>query len=800
MRVKPKKVTVIGGGPGGLYAALLIKKGWPHYEVTVYERNRADDTFGFGVVFSDETLGIFRDADRPSYEAIRRSFAYWDDVDIHYRGELFRVAGNGFAGCSRRQLLALLQARCEALGVELHFEREVAPEELTALDSDLVIAADGINSRVREHHREHFGTEVALGRNFFSWMGSSRELGAFKYFFRSSEHGPVVAHCYQYAPQRSTWVIEMPPETYEGFGFAALSEEEAARLLEEVFAEELAGHPLFTNRSIWRRFPTVTNARWVKGNVVLLGDAKASAHYSIGSGTKLAMEDAIHLFEALRALPDDIPAALRRFEHTRRDEVGKTQHAATVSAQWFEGLVRHYRLAPEQFAFGVMSRSKQITLDNLRLRDEAFARRVEGWFLDQVRRQGFAVTAETPAMFTPFRLRGMTLENRVVLSPMAQYMAEDGVPNEWHYVHLCSRAVGGAGLVYTEMTCPAPDARITPGCTGLWNEAQRDAFQKIVAFIHRHTRAKVCLQLGHAGRKGSTQLGWEEMDKPLKEGNWPIYSASPLPYFEGLSQVPRELSKGDMARVTAEFVRAARLGNEAGFDMLELHMAHGYLLASFISPLTNRRQDEYGGSIENRLRFPLELFRAVREAWPAEKPMAVRISASDWAPGGLSEADLVTLAWRFKEAGVDLIDVSTGQTVPEQKPVYGRMYQTPFAELVRQEVGIATMAVGNITSADQVNTVLLQGRSDLVALARPHLYNPYFTLQAAASYDYQEQFWPNPYLSGKAQAHRLLVRQREEIEEMRRALKPPSHEVKPEEDEAREEERLGLYQPLRSTL
>ncbi len=769
------KIAIIGGGPGGLYFALLAKKTWPDYEVTLYERNRPDDTFGFGVVFSDETLGIFRDYDRESYELIRRTFAYWDDIDIHYQGQVLRCGGNGFAGCSRRSLLMLLQARCRELGVALRFQHEVS-DPASLADCDLIVAADGINSAIRERYRDHFGTEVELRRNKFCWMGSTRPLDAFSYFFRETRHGIVVAHCYQYEPGRSTWVIEMGPETWAAFGFSDMTEAESARTLERVFADELAGHPLLTNRSIWRNFPTIRNARWVKDNLVLIGDAKASAHYSIGSGTKLAMEDAIALFEALRA-HDSAPAALAAFERDRREEVEKTQHAANVSLAWFEHLDRYWGMAPEQFAFGLMSRSKQITYENLGLRDAAFVAMVERWFLGEQRRRGFDLPDGTAPMFTPFCLRELRVENRVVVSPMAQYSAVDGMPNDWHFVHYGSRAVGGAGLLFTEMTCTAPDARISPGCTGLWNEAQRDAWARIVEFVHTHSRAKIVMQLGHAGRKGSTQRGWEDENRPLPEGNWPIYSASPIPYYPE-SQVPIELSRADMERVIADFVRAARYAEQAGFDMLEVHMAHGYLLASFISPLTNRRTDEYGGSIANRMRFPLELFRAVRAAWPAHKPMSVRISGTDWRPDGLSEDDLIALAVMLRAAGADLIDVSAGQTVPEQRPVYGRMFQTHLADAVRNEAGIATMAVGAITSADQVNTILLQGRADLVALARPHLTDPYFTLRAAAWYGERRQHWPNQYLPGRDQLYRLAARERAEWRETRLRLKPPSHKVR----------------------
>ena len=776
------KITVIGGGPGGLYFALLAKKEWPTYEVTVYERNRADDTFGFGVVFSDATLGIFRDYDEPSYEMIRRNFAYWDDINIHYKEHVFKCSGNGFCGCSRKTLLLLLQERCRQVEVVLNFEYEFEPDYLQQepfASSDLIVAADGVNSKIREAHLDHFGTTKDIRRNKFCWLGSTRPLDAFKYFLRETEHGPLIAHCYQYEPNRSTWIIEMTEETWAAHGFGEMSEPEYTAKIGQIYAEELDGHELITNRSLWLNFPTIRNQTWIKDNLVLIGDAKATAHFSIGSGTKLAMEDSIALLEAMRANPA-IPTALAVFEQDRREEVSKLQHSAEVSLGWFENIQQHWDLEPEQFAFGLMARSKQITYENLYLRDETFAESIRHWFLDKVRANGFEVADSTPPMFTPFRLREMVIDNRVVVSPMAQYSAVDGLPTDWHFVHLGSRAVGGAGLVFVEMTCPSPDARITPGCTGLWNEAQCQAWKRIVDFVHGNSRAKICMQLGHAGRKGSTQLGWERMDYPLPNpaDNWPIYSASPLPYHPE-SQTPLELSRADMDRIIAEFVQATRYADQAGFDMLEVHMAHGYLLASFISPLTNQRGDEYGGQIENRMRFPLELFRAMRETWPQHKPMSVRISATDWYPGGLSEADLVTTARLLKEAGADMIDVSTGQTVPDQQPIYGRMYQTTFAEKVRRAVDIPTMSVGNITTPDQVNTILLQGRADLVALARPHLTNPHFTLHAAAEQGYPDQFWPNPYLAGKEQVHRLAERDQAELREMRLALKPPTHEVKP---------------------
>ncbi len=774
------KVSVVGAGPGGLYFALLAKKAWPRWEVTVYERNRPDDSFGFGVVFSDQTLDTFKAYDAVTYERIRRRFAYWGDVDVVYKGEVMRSGGNGFCGCSRAALLDILQDRARELGVRMRFQREV--EDLSEFpDSDLIVVADGINSKIRSKNERHFQPSVDLRPNKFTWLGSTRPLDAFKYFFRETPHGIILAHCYQYEAERSTWVIETDERTWRNFGFERMAEPEMLAVLQEVFAEELDGHPLVANRSVWRNFPNITNKTWVLNNAVLVGDAKATAHFSIGSGTKLAMEDAIALFEALRS-EDAVGEALAKYDTARREEVEKTQHAANVSLAWFEHMQRYWGMEPPQFAFGVMSRSKQITWENLELRDPAFIKRIHQWFAKKVSEQGFDIDLDNPPvpMFTPFRLRDMVLENRVVVSPMDQYCAVDGVPGEWHLVHLGARAVGGAGLVYVEMTCPSPQARISPGDTGLWNETQRDAFKRIVDFCHASSKAKLCMQLGHSGRKGSTQLGWQRMDHPLEAGNWPLVSASPIPYYEGISQVPRELSRPDMDEIIADFEKATRYADEAGFDMLEIHMAHGYLLASFISPLTNRRTDAYGGPIENRMRFPLELWRACRKVWPQGKPMSARISATDWAPGGLSGEDLIALARMLKEAGCDLIDCSSGQTVPQQKPVYGRMYQAPFADWVRNEVGLPTMTVGAITTADQVNTLLAAGKADLVALARPHLANPSFTLQASAWYQHAGQHWPAQYLTARDQAFRLAERERAEQIDLRLRARPASHEVKNE--------------------
>ncbi|MEQ9641043.1 MAG: bifunctional salicylyl-CoA 5-hydroxylase/oxidoreductase [Alphaproteobacteria bacterium] len=771
------RITVVGGGPAGLYFSILMQQAQPGHDITVLERNRADDTFGFGVVFSDETLGHFRDADAETYHQILDNFAYWDEIDTHFRGEVIRSTGHGFCGISRHTLLDILQRRAAALGVKLRFEVEVDPAG--PFDADLVVAADGVNSALREAHADVLRPHIEYRPNKFAWMGTTVPLKAFTFAFKENRHGIWNVHAYRYRGETATFIIETTEDAWRSAGLEHASEAESAAYVEDLFADLLQGTKLLTNRSTWRNFPVIHCEQWSDGNLVILGDAAHTAHFSIGSGTKLAMEDAIALSDAFVAHPGDVPAALAHYDTERRPDVEKTQHAADVSLVWFENVRRFWDMHPIQFNFALLSRSKQITIENLRRRDAALVDDVERWFADDARAQGYAVPADrvVQPMFAPFRLRGMQLANRVVVSPMAQYCAADGQPGDWHLVHLGGRAVGGAGLVVTEMTCPAPDARITPGCTGLWCEAHRDGWARVVDFVHANSPAKIALQLGHAGRKGSTQLGWEEMDRPLDDGNWPLISASALPYLSE-SQVPKAMDRADMDRVIAEFVRAARWGDEAGFDLLELHMAHGYLLASFLSPLTNKRDDEYGGGIDNRLRFPLELFNAARAVWPDDKPISVRLSATDWMPDGNTGADTVAITRAFKAAGCDLIDVSAGQTVPDQQPIYGRMFQTPFADQVRNDVGIATVAVGNITTADQVNTILAAGRADLVALARPHLADPYFTLRAAAEYGQPMTEWPLQYLAGRDQAFVLAERNREELEELRRQARSlrPQHE------------------------
>ena len=740
------KVACIGGGPAGLFLALLLRKRDPRHEVTVYERNRPDDTFGFGVVFSDATEEALAAGDREVTEAMAAESHRWDDIEVHYRGQVLTSTGHGFSGLSRKALLRILTDRCRALGVRLCMEREVDDPE-TLRDADLVVAADGVNSAVRERYRESFQPRVDVRPNRFVWLGTTKPFPAFTFYFKRDGHGLWRVHAYQYAPDRSTFIVEAPEVTWRAAGLERASEDETLRFCEALFAEELAGHALLSNRSIWRSFPTIRNRCWHHGNVVLMGDAAHTAHFSVGSGTKLAMEDAIALVAALSA-DRDSSAALAAYEDARRPAVESLQRAAQASLQWFEDTERYLELEPLQFAFTLLTRSLRVTHENLRVRDPAFVARVDGWFAERAARQTRRTVATGPApppMFTPFRLRELVLENRVAVSPMCQYSARDGTPDDWHLVHLGSRAMGGAGLVFTEMTDVSEPARISPGCTGLYREEHAAAWRRIVAFVHGHSHAKIAIQLGHAGRKASTRRSWEGDNQPLPEGNWPIVAPSAIPYYRH-SQVPREMTRADMDQVIADYVHATRLAIAAGFDLLEIHAAHGYLLASFISPVTNRRSDRYGGALADRMRFPLEVFDAVRAAWPAERPMSVRISAVDWVPDGHEPADAVEVARLLHAHGCDIVDVSAGQTVPDQHPVYGRLFQTPFADRIRHEVGIATMAVGNISSYADVNTILAAGRADLCLLARAHLWDPYWTRHAAYDLGFKLP-WPDPYES-----------------------------------------------------
>ena len=782
------RVVIIGGGPAGLYTAILMKKARPDASVEVYERNRPDDTFGFGVVFSDETLGNFLSRDPESYEAITDTFAYWDDIDFRWHGgAVVRTGGHGFCGCGRVELLAILQRRCAELGVPIHFEAEI--DNLSAFaGADLIVAADGVNSFIREAYKDHFKPSVEWRRNRFVWLGSTKPCEAFTFNFTENKHGIWVLGEYQYNADLATWIIEAPEPTWTNAAAKVehLSEAELLAYMENLWADYLGEYKLVANRSIWRVFPTIRCEHWSHNNIVLIGDALHTAHYSIGSGTKLAMEDAIALVDAVTSAPS-ISTALADFEESRRQEVEITQHAADVSVIWTENPQRYWDMAPLQATFSMLSRSKQVTYDNLRLRDAGFVHRVDRWFAEGVRDAGFDVPLDPPPppMFTPFRLRNMVLANRVVVSPMDMYSAVDGTVGDFHYVHMGSLALGGAGLVFTEMVCVSPEGRITPGCGGLYEDAHVEAWGRIADFIHRESDAKFAIQLGHAGRKGSTRVAWEGMDQPLKEGNWPLIAPSALPHYP-FSDTPREMTQADMDEVRDQFVASARMAEQAGADMLELHMAHGYLLSGFITPVSNRREDEYGGTLENRLRYPLDVFDAVRAVWPAAKPMSVRISATDWVgEAGVTGEEAVEIANAFALHGCDLIDVSAGQTTPDAKPVYGRMFQTPFSEQVRNEAHVSTIAVGNITTWDQVNTIIAAGRADLVALARPHLTNPHFTLQAAAYYGYEPQRWPVQYDSGKEQAFRLAARDRADAEALRSAVKPASHK-KPLHKEAAE--------------
>ncbi len=741
------KIVSIGGGPAGLYFAILVKKLDPRHDVTVVERNRADDTFGWGVVFSDETLSNFAEADPETHAEMARSFAYWTDIDVFFKGERVRSTGHGFCGISRRRFLNILQARAAALGVRLAFETEV--DELGPWrDADLLLAADGANSSLRERHAAHFQPEVDWRRCKFSWLGTDLRYEAFTFIFKETEAGLFQVHAYPFDERTSTFIVECREEVWRKAGLDRADEATTIAYLSRVFADDLRGHRLLANRSIWRSFPTVRNARWHHGNVVLVGDAAHTAHFSIGSGTKMAMEDAIALAQALREhIGRPLPEVLQAYEDARKPEVGRLQTAAQTSLEWFENSARYLRLDPLTFAFSLLTRSKRITYDNLARRDPALVSAATEQFARANPHRESDESPQAPPIFQPFRLRGLRLANRIVVSPMCQYSCEDGTVDDWHLVHLGTRAIGGAGLVFGEATHVSREGRITPYCAGIYKPEHVLAWKRIADFVHRHSGARIGLQLAHAGRKGSCRRPWEG-DDPLPEGGWEVLGPSPLPYDDGWP-VPRAMTRADMDRVREEFARAARMAEEAGFDMLELHMAHGYLLATFISPLTNRRQDEYGGAIENRLRYPLEVFEAVRAAWPEEKPISVRISGTDWKEDGLSSADRIALGRLFKDHGCDAIDVSGGQTVPDQQPVYGRMFQVPFSEEIRLEAGIPTLTVGNVQDADQANTIVAAGRADLVVMARPHLVDPYLTLRAATRYGYDAQAWPSQYLPAR---------------------------------------------------
>lgn len=753
------RIAVIGGGPGGLYFSALAKKLGPDHEITVWERNAADDTFGFGVVFSDETLGGIEHADPVVLAQMEHDFARWDDIDVHYRDRVITSGGHGFAAISRKRLLQILQRRCNELGVTVHFRTEAPDVERLRRTHDLVVACDGLNSHVRKRYVETFATTHDVRDCKYMWLGTDKVFDSFKFYVRETPYGVMQIHGYPYDATGSTFIIEMNDAVWRAAGFDSFaqrefapgeSDEKSIESVVDLFADVLDGHGVMANNSRWIKFETIRNERWRHDNVVLLGDAAHTAHFSIGSGTKLAMEDALALAACLHEQPE-LDAALDAYEAERKPVVLSTQRAAQASLEWFENLGQYTHQEPEQFAFNIITRSRRVTYENLKVRDPEFVQGVDEWFADHERRRGIAAGDVRPPMFQPFRLGGLELVNRVVVSAMDMYCAADGMPGDFHLVHLGGKALGGAGLVMTEMVCVSEPGRITPGCTGIWNADQAAAWRRVTDFVHAATDAKIGLQVGHSGRKGSTKLMWEGIDEPLDEGNWEVVGPSPLAYRPGVNQVPRELTLNDLEVIKQQFVTSARLGVEAGFDLLELHCAHGYLLSSFISPITNRRTDDYGGSLANRLRYPLEVFAAMREVWPTDKPMTVRISATDWTEGGITGRDAVEIARHFQAAGAAAIDVSSGQVTPDERPAFGRSYQTPFADAIRNQVGIPTIAVGVISSYDDVNSLVLAGRADLCALGRVHLYNPHWTLHAAAEleYDGPGARWPMPWQAGR---------------------------------------------------
>ena len=753
-----KKILVIGGGPAGLYFAISTKLREPHAEITVIERNKADDTFGWGVVLSDETLNNLTQNDPVSAADIRTHFAYWDDIALHHKGQKMVSSGHGFCGIGRKRLLSILQGRASNLGIDLQFGSDVAAASNYMAKYDVVVAADGLNSRTRTEFSDSFKPDTDLLACQFVWLGTEQKFDdAFTFIFEQTDKGWIWAHAYQFDDQTATFIVECSQSTYDAYGFADLNQQQSIAICEEIFAAHLGGHSLMTNAnhirgSAWIQFPRVLCETWYHQNVVLLGDASATAHFSIGSGTKLALESAISLAENITE-DQPLDVAFNSYQEARKLEVLRLQSAARNSVEWFEDVERYLDLDPMQLNYSLLTRSQRISHENLRERDPNWLGAAEQWFQQQA---GLGQNAPVRApMFAPYQLRDMHLENRIVVSPMAQYKAVDGCPTDWHFVHYSERAKGGAGLVYAEMTCISAEGRITPGCPGLYAPEHEAAWRRLTDFVHAETPAKICCQIGHAGRKGSTQLGWEEMDAPLNEGNWPLVSASPIAWSKD-NAVPQEITRAQMDTVRDQFVASAHMADRAGFDMIELHAAHGYLISSFISPCSNTRSDAYGGSLANRLRFPLEVFSAMRAVWPAHKPMSVRISATDWVEdGGVTPQEAVEIAQTFTAAGADIIDVSAGQTSTKANPIYGRMFQTPFSDRIRNDAGIKTMAVGNIYEADHVNSILMAGRADLVCLARPHLADPYWTLHTAAQIGDRQASWPLPYGPGKDQLWRL---------------------------------------------
>ena len=752
------RIAVVGGGPGGLYFSALAKQLDSGHEITVWERNAADDTFGFGVVFSDETLGGIEHADPLIYAAMEREFARWDDIDVHYRDRVITSGGHGFAALSRKRLLQILQQRCAELGVIMHFRTEAPPPQRLCEDFDLVIASDGANSATRAAFSDSLGPELETRQCKYIWLSTDLVFDAFKFYIEQTPFGVMQVHGYPYDATGSTFIVEMHDAVWEAAGFGKLapehlepgqSDEASISRIGDLLGHILTGHSVSFNNSKWINFGTLRCESWRHHNVVLLGDAAHTAHFSIGSGNKLAMEDALALAACLNEQPT-LDGALDAYEAERRPVVASTQRAAQASLEWFENLGQYAHQDPEQFAFNIITRSRRVTHDNLGLRDPEFTASVDAWFASDCKRRGLGTGDVVPPMFQPFKLRGLALKNRVVVSAMDMYSAEDGTPSDFHLVHIGGKAVGGPGLVMTEMVCVSADGRITPGCAGMYAPEHESAWRRITDFVHGQSTAKIGLQLGHSGRKGSTKLMWNGMDEPLDDGNWPVCAPSPIPYLAGVSQVPYELTEAEMADIKDEFVAATLAAQRAGFDLVELHCAHGYLLSEFISPITNRRTDAYGGSLQARLRYPVEVFTAMRAVWPAERPMTVRISATDWVPGGVTGPDSVLIAQAFAEAGADAIDVSTGQVTPDEKPAFGRSYQTPFADAIRNQAGLATIAVGVISSYDDVNSLVLAGRADLCAIGRAHLYDPNWTLHAAAAQGYAgpAAAWPDPWAAG----------------------------------------------------
>lgn len=745
------KITSVGGGPAGLYFGILMKKLDPSHEVVVYERNPADATFGFGVVFSEDTLSHFGAADPESYKAITDAFVHWTDINVHDDRGTMRSTGHGFVGISRRRFLNILQARASELGVTIHYEQDLDSERIEQLkaESDLLLAADGVRSATRDKWINAFRPRIEPGKARYIWLGTSKRFDAFTFIFRESEFGLFQVHAYPFDDTQSTFIVEMPESTWQKTGFADRPIEESIAYCERLFAKELEGHSLISNNSRWLQFSLVTNARWYSENVVIVGDAAHTAHFSIGSGTKLAMEDSIALADVFRRKPTvSVREALVLYEAERRPEVERIQRAALRSQTWFESTTRHHKQRLPTFVFSLMTRSQRIGFTNLGSRDRELASTVERDYLSN---QGIEVMPEAPRrtpMFTPFKVGGIELDNRVVVAPMCMYSAQDGLVGDWHLVHLGSRALGGAGLIMAEMTAVSPDARITPRCAGLYKDEHQVAWKRVVDFVHAQGKTKIGIQLGHAGRKGASETPWVRgYDAPLWEGAWPLVAPSPIPYMDGM-QVPSELTRAQMLETIKNFERAAERARDAGFDTVELHAAHGYLLSTFLSPVSNQRTDEFGGSLTNRMRFPLEVTDAIRALWPRERAFSVRISATDWVEGGFSIDDAVALARELKLRGVDYISVSSGGNSSEQRPVYGRLYQVALCEQIRNEAGIPTLAAGAIERADEVNTILAAGRADLVALARQHLRDPYFTLHAAADVGYPVD-WPSQYLEAR---------------------------------------------------